>query len=779
MNFMFDKKEKVKEERTKLLGGKPWQKGGFSLKTKKVCWVVVFVLILGILGGASDNVPKLEIEYPPFPALQFRPNYIPRTNHDVITVKGTTEPLCQVWIQGTEVEVSAEGAFVTTVALEEGMNTIRVKARKPGYLESITIERQIIKDTKGPELVVIEPESEIFIASNEVEIVGKTEPKSRVLVNGLPVLMEEDGSFRVTVPVEEGENYIYVAALDEILPTMQLKVLKVIVDTLEPTIEITSPDPKYTTSDNYLVIYGRTEPLATIKIEDQEIETQADAVGNFEIEVFLKEGRNYFDILAIDRAGNENSELVRIVKDTKPPEIKEFQPSGTIAYMPGDILDISFASNELKCTGSFTIGDKGPFPITELTAARYRGVYRIQPSDVSEGQPIRVTVVDEAGNTTERTMAYLTVYDPTQPLVAVINASDNAAVIRSGPSSDYDRLCHIGRGPRVEITGRVGDYYRISPAKTFSAWTHKDNLQFLGKGVAPGKAVVTNVVVSENGPDYTNISFTLSDSVFYTITPLVHEPALILTIYNTTAGVYHMAWKKNADYVKLITPIQVADDILQYRIDLKGKLIYGYKADLAGNTLNIRLKSRFTPELEGKTMTIDPGHGGSDSGAVGPTGLREKDINFQIATKLKKLLEDAGVKVYLTRDSDSTLGLYERVDFAEKNRTDMFVSIHNNAAGNRSAEGSESYYFTPCSHELARLTMKYMDEHQGSDYRFFAHRSFAVIRQWTMPAILTEGDYVSNYQIEAWQRTDDFIDKNAEAIFMAIKEYVETFGFEE
>ncbi|HOL14476.1 MAG TPA: N-acetylmuramoyl-L-alanine amidase, partial [Bacillota bacterium] len=62
-------------------------------------------------------------------------------------------------------------------------------------------------------------------------------------------------------------------------------------------------------------------------------------------------------------------------------------------------------------------------------------------------------------------------------------------------------------------------------------------------------------------------------------------------------------------------------------------------------------------------------------------------------------------------------------------------------------------------------------------YRFFAHRSFAVIRQWTMPAILTEGDFVSNYSIEVWQKSGDFSTKNAEAIFMAIKEFVETFGF--
>jgi N-acetylmuramoyl-L-alanine amidase len=749
-------------------------------KVKKIWILLSLFLVWGVLSIAADTVPRLEIEYPPFPALQFRPNYIPRTNLDVITVRGKTEPLCLVWVQGKEVEVLEDGSFKTEVSLVEGSNIIVVKAQRPEAADSITIHREIILDTSIPQLDILEPANDSYLTSNEVKVVGKTGPRNRLIVNGLPVILAEDGSFEVFVPLKEGENFIYLAALDEILPNINDNVLKLTVDTITPQLEILAPDPEEFAKDTYVTVIGRTEPFAKVILPEQEIETEADSLGIFEVEVKLKEGRNYIDFEIVDKAGNMCSDVVRIVKDTKPPEIREFQPAGTIAFMPGDVLDISFTSNEQKCTGSFTIGSKGPFPISEQGAARYRGIYRIQPNDVAEGVSIQVTLTDEAGNTTERNMAYLTVYDPSQPMVAELYPIDGAAVIRSGPSEDYDRICHIGKGPRVEITGRVGDWYRISPAKTFSAWTHRNNLRFLPRGAAPGRANVTNVVVNETPPDYTTISFTLSDAVFYTVTPLVNEPALILTLYNSTSGVYHIAWKSNTDYVKLITPIQVTDDIIQYRIDLKGKNLYGYKDEMAGNTLNLRLKSRFTPSLEGKTITIDPGHG-PDSGAVGPTGLREADVNLRTGLLLKSKLEAAGVTVYMTRDEYNYYapGLYDRVALAEKNRTDMYVSIHNNAASNRSAEGSEAYYYTPYSHDLSRLVIKYMNEHQGSDYRFFAHRSFAVIRQWTMPAILTEGDYISNYKIEEWQRTDDFIEKNAEAIFMAIKEYVETYGWED
>lgn len=96
-----------------------------------------------------------------------------------------------------------------------------------------------------------------------------------------------------------------------------------------------------------------------------------------------------------------------------------------------------------------------------------------------------------------------------------------------------------------------------------------------------------------------------------------------------------------------------------------------------------------------KRIVIDPGHGGKDPGAISPHGIKEKDINLQIARLVKDVLEKKGFKVYLTRNSDRFLTLKERVEIARKYKADLFVSIHANANRNRRIKGMEIYFISP------------------------------------------------------------------------------------
>jgi N-acetylmuramoyl-L-alanine amidase len=93
-----------------------------------------------------------------------------------------------------------------------------------------------------------------------------------------------------------------------------------------------------------------------------------------------------------------------------------------------------------------------------------------------------------------------------------------------------------------------------------------------------------------------------------------------------------------------------------------------------------------------KTIVIDPGHGGKDPGAIGPKGLREKDVTLALALRLKPLLEEKGYQVLLTRDRDIYLELDARTAFANKQRADLFLSIHTNASRSRKARGVETYF---------------------------------------------------------------------------------------
>ncbi len=97
-----------------------------------------------------------------------------------------------------------------------------------------------------------------------------------------------------------------------------------------------------------------------------------------------------------------------------------------------------------------------------------------------------------------------------------------------------------------------------------------------------------------------------------------------------------------------------------------------------------------------QTIVIDAGHGGKDPGAIGPTGLKEKDVALDIAKRLKAKLESRmNLKVLLTRSTDRFLELDERTMFANSVNADLFVSVHLNASRDRSARGVETYFLSP------------------------------------------------------------------------------------
>jgi len=109
----------------------------------------------------------------------------------------------------------------------------------------------------------------------------------------------------------------------------------------------------------------------------------------------------------------------------------------------------------------------------------------------------------------------------------------------------------------------------------------------------------------------------------------------------------------------------------------------------------------------GWKIVVDAGHGGRDPGSIGPDGTREKDVTLKVARALaERLGREDGVEVVLTRDDDTFIALGERTRIANREEADLFVSIHANSAGSRSAEGFETYFLSAAKSEDARRVAK-------------------------------------------------------------------------
>lgn len=118
-----------------------------------------------------------------------------------------------------------------------------------------------------------------------------------------------------------------------------------------------------------------------------------------------------------------------------------------------------------------------------------------------------------------------------------------------------------------------------------------------------------------------------------------------------------------------------------------------------------------------KTIVIDPGHGGTNEGAIGPNGLKEKDITLQIAQGLKSIIEQniAGVKVVLTRTSDIDVSIQARTEIANHNKADLFVSIHCNGSVNRNARGAEVFILSSEASDDATRVVAELENQNGDN----------------------------------------------------------------
>ena len=147
---------------------------------------------------------------------------------------------------------------------------------------------------------------------------------------------------------------------------------------------------------------------------------------------------------------------------------------------------------------------------------------------------------------------------------------------------------------------------------------------------------------------------------------------------------------------------------------------------------------------ERQVVVIDPGHGGSDLGAIGIGGLREKDVVIDISHQVTQILQENGIQVMMTRRNDRTLELRPRTEFANRVDADLFVSIHANAApgGYSSANGVETFYYQS-GRRLAQNIQGSIMESFNMRNRGVKRARFYVLRHTRMPAALVEVGFVT------------------------------------
>lgn len=316
----------------------------------------------------------------------------------------------------------------------------------------------------------------------------------------------------------------------------------------------------------------------------------------------------------------------------------------------------------------------------------------------------------------------------------------------------------------------------------------------LAKSSVNVEKISHNLMTSEQGDTYLHIEINTNREVknFSIQENPNNKYQLIFNIEDAQISNISRQEKLDGNIAKKVF-LQEKKDTVQGKIYLQEEVNNNYKIyslgkkgiaiDIFNSVVNTPVASDVAlSNVKNKIITIDPGHGGSDSGAVGHNGYTEKEGAFAISQKVSSILNQSGAKVVMTRDSDVDVygpnasarnELQARVDVGNNANSDIFVSIHCNAFVNPAANGTQTFYYGSSyqGQRLAQSIQEKMIEANGLRDRGISTCNFYVVKHSYMPAVLIETAFITNYDEEALLSDDEWQTTMAKAIAEGINEY--------
>ena len=330
---------------------------------------------------------------------------------------------------------------------------------------------------------------------------------------------------------------------------------------------------------------------------------------------------------------------------------------------------------------------------------------------------------------------------------------DDNSPLRSTPvDCGINRMAHLQKDIMLIVDGEKGNFYRVFLNDNKYAWIDK-------KYVSPTEEFENALISSfdfEEDDNYYNVYYHINKKVPYEI---IEGSAITVNFYNTNN-------KSSFQFPYL---------------GLSGsRKLIGYSGEYQGDDFVLKVRKPVYNDkhkpLKNLTITVDAGHGGSEIGAIGCLGDREKDIVLNVSKYLQHELKKLGANVVMTRDEDVNVPLYDRVNIANDNDSSIFVSIHANALPNTmnplEHRGTSIYYYYNEAEPLAKSILKSMTEQLQTQDDKIRQGSFAVVRNTKAVSVLIEIAYLINPEDNALLIDTEFQKQCAKSIADGIANYI-------
>lgn len=453
----------------------------------------------------------------------------------------------------------------------------------------------------------------------------------------------------------------------------------------------------------------------------------------------------------------------------------------------GEVLEVQFRGTPGQKAVFNIDGFKRNIPMYEVPAdftggreGVYRGKYTVKAGDQITGRNItfkmRKNFFSWVKKTSESTVSF-------NGLPRTGEVTDKDAYLNIGMGTDRlggAKYGSIEKGVRLNITGLKNDNYRVQLTKNLNAWIPVRFVELLPVYEESPSSLAGNIrATAANDQDIVTLS--LGTKLPYISTQQLEPNRIIVDVFGATSNTNWKTMLDSAEGIRKIDWEQVEDDRYRLIIELAHKQNWGYTVGYGwGSQLQVKINrppaiTNMNNPLEGRTIAVDAGHGGSSNGALGAAGFMEKEVTLQISEKLDSVLTSKGVSVVMTRTDDSYVYMSERKDITAKSGADMLVSVHANSIGYGSdpvaVGGTGAFYKHMAYRPLAEIMYRHMRELGLRDYGMTGSFNFSLNAPIAYPNVLVETAFISNPEEEVLLTDPAFQVRIAEQIAAGLKEY--------
>ncbi len=558
---------------------------------------------------------------------------------------------------------------------------------------------------------------------------------------------------------------------------------------VKPLLLITTPHQSDTVNYARLRIAGCTRQGATVTVN--KIPVKVYRSGAFVDLIQLSPRMNTFEISAADSIGDTTAvfnifrEPPLPVSPTKPTEIDQriVWPDEDILLISGDILEVRFKGSP-GGTAKFKI-DKlcKNVPMTELKPADglgmvgiYGGVIKLNTGKKIESVPVEFELRGSDGKKVRaKSAGKVTVLPDDIPLVGETN---DRTYLKATPYG-LTVMTLLPKGVRLLLAGKIGGNYKVQLTESKFAFVPEEEVTVLPAGTPLPKTSISLPSLSSDR-DWLQLKMSISTPCVFTVNQSLDPAQLELIVYGARLAGKWTTYPDNDSTIKMIRWQQPSGDEFKLMVDLNQKQQWGHRVRFEPGQMILEI--RRAPKIAappnspvaGLIFAVDAGHGGVELGAVGATGLMEKDVNLIYSKKLAALLDSAGAKVLLTRTEDVQMSLAARVDTARAANAHIFCWMHNNGVGSSSdaarVRGTSTYFTVPQNQDLAWTVYPHLLQ-LGLEPYGRIQSDYYMTRQTDMLVVLVEGAFMSHPEDEMLLMDDKFLDRLARAVFNGLEDF--------